>query len=1069
MLKIQDVTDSGICVDNSASTPQSTVHKPTRGDQRSIHHLFEAQVARTPDCMAIASVDQALTYHQLDAAANQLAHYLMHRGVGPEVLVGLCVERSLEMVIAILAILKAGGAYVPLDPAFPKERLLSILADGQAPLVVTTSALAAERLDEVTQASLPASTSLVCLDTERDAIAQYPSTSPQSTVTATNLAYVIYTSGSTGTPKGVMIEHQALVNYAMSAARVYRLGAGDRVLQFCSISFDAAVEEIFCTLVSGATLVLRTDAMASNLSSFLKGCQSLGITVLSLPTAFWHHITAELARTDIVLPKALRLVIIGGERAIPARFRVWQARVGPHVQLLNTYGPTETTVIATWSNLSELDANTEGELPIGRPLEGLQTYVLDENRQPVATGEVGELYVGGRGVARGYLNRPDLTMQRFILNPLSQATDQRLYQTGDRVRYRADGQLEFVGRVDHQVKIRGFRVELSEIEALLNHHPLVQDGVVVAREEQGNHKRLVAYVVLNSATQHAPDGSSRPLTPAQVTTQITGHLQAKLPAYMIPAAFVVLEALPLTPTGKVDRQRLPQPTYTAAETYVAPRTPIEAKLSAMWSKLLHLDRVGVCDNFFALGGDSLLTAVLMTYVEEAFQVEVFTGQFYQSPTVEGLAALVEQAQQGAVFSPVSMDLQAEVEALPAIAPAPGQVFEWVDEPRHLFLTGATGFLGAFLLHDLLQHTSATVSCLIRAASEAEAMGKLRSVLRTYQLWQEDWGDRIIPVLGDLGQPNLGLTVQQFNQLAERVDAIYHSGATVDFVKPYSVLKAANVMGTQTILAFACQHRLKPVHYISTLGVFGAFGHFTGASLVAEDTDLAISEHFLHLDDGYAQSKWVAEQIVSRARANGVPINIFRPGFIVGHSQTGAHNPKDFISRLIKGCIQLGSFPALEEYKEQMVSVDYVSRAIVHLSTQQNALGQTFHLTPLPGQDLVLSDLFGVLSSYGYSLKKQPYAEWAQALIQQVKQSKENALAPLLPLLTERVYRHQQTLLELYEHTPDYDSHNAIAGLAETAIAPVCILTALQQVYLPYLIDSEFLSAPASARMVEFAR
>lgn len=1059
MLRTDGVSASGIYGTQAVLPSTQVDQRHPQVDDALIHHLFEAQVAQTPDQMAIAAGAQSLTYRELNAAANRLAHYLMQRGVKPDVLVGLYVGRSLDMVIAILAILKAGGAYVPLDPAFPRERLLSILGDGQVPLVVTTSTLAADLLDDAARASLPALTSVVCLDAERDEIAHYPETSPQSPVSTTDLAYVIYTSGSTGTPKGVMIEHQSLVNYARAASAVYRLGVGDRMLQFCSISFDAAVEEIFCTLVRGATLVLRTDTMMSSLSTFVKECQALGITVLSLPTAFWHHITAELSRTELGLPEALRLVIIGGERAIPERFKVWQETVGQRVQLINTYGPTETTVIATWCNLSELEAVVEGELPIGRSLAGLQTYVLDANRQPVAVGEVGELYIGGRGVARGYLNRPELTMQRFVLNVGAHASSERLYRTGDRVRYRADGQLEFVGRVDHQVKIRGFRVELSEIEALLNHHPQIQDVVVVARDDHGNHKRLVAYVVLNAGA---------PASTAEAAAQLTDYLKAKLPDYMIPSAFVVLEALPLTPTGKVDRQKLPQPTYTAMAPYVAPRTSVEAKLATLWAELLHLERVGIHDSFFALGGDSLLTAVLMTYVEEAFRVEVFTGQFYQSPTIAGLATLIDQAQHGAVFAPVSMDLQAEVAALPEVRPAAGQTVEWVDEPRHILLTGATGFLGAFLLHDLLQQTSATIYCLIRGANEHEALQKLKSVLTTYRLWNRYWGDRIIPVLGDLGQPNLGLDPAQFYDLAQRLDVIYHSGATVDFVKPYSVLKAANVLGTQTILELACQHRLKPVHYISTLGVFGAFGHFTGASLVTEDTDLAISESFLHLDDGYAQSKWVAEQIVSRARANGLPATIFRPGFIVGHSQTGAHNPKDFISRLIKGCIQLGSFPALEDYKEQMVPVDYVSRAIAHLSLQRPSLGQTFHLVPPPGQDLVLSELFGVLSNYGYALQKLPYAEWTQALIRQVKQTKDNALGPLLPLLTEKVYRHQRTLLELYENTPDYDCHNTMTGLAGTAIAPAPIKTALREVYLPYLIQSGFLAAPASLRLDEVA-
>ncbi len=1040
-----------------------------------IYHWIEAQATQHPTRVALVHQGRSLTYHDLNHAANQLAHALRRRGVGAEVCVGLYLERSVDMVIGLLAILKAGGAYVPLDPAFPNERLIRILQDSQMQLVLTTCPLLERLLEAAPSAlSIPALDSALCLDAEAAAIAQEPIHNPAVPTRPEHLAYVIYTSGSTGHPKGVMIEHRALVNYASNASVAYGLTAGDRVLQFCSISFDAAVEEIFCTLIQGATLVLRTDAMLSSISSFLRACTALEITTLSLPTAFWHHITVEMTRAHLPVPATLRLVIIGGERAIPERFREWHRHVGNAVQVFNTYGPTETTVIATLCNLTATACGLDGELPIGQALAGLQTHVLTPDLKPVLMGDVGELYIGGAGVARGYRNRPELTEQRFIQNPFSAEGGDRLYRTGDLVRQQPNGHLEFVGRVDHQVKIRGFRVELFEIEAVLEQHPIVQDAVVIAWRDRAQHQRLAAYVVLRpdiapqfGASATLAEGTSSVFTDS-VVPSLRHHLAATLPDYMVPTTWMQLDQLPLSPTGKVDRRQLPEPLPIYADAGVAPRTVMEQAIARLWCDVLGVESVSVHDSFFHLGGDSLLTAVLMTYVEEAFEVEVFAGQFYETPTVEGLATIVEQAQQGTRRSTAPLQLRDDVHLHPDIG-ALGRSLHWVNEPRHIVLTGATGYLGAFLLHDLLRHTTATIHCLIRCTTPQQGLQKLQAVMQKYQLWEQVLLSRIVVVPGDLAQPRLGLSVQQFDELGAIADVIFHSGARVDFVRPYSVLRAANVLGTQEVLKLACHTTLKPLHYISTLGIFGAIGHFTGATLVLETADIDPSEHFLYLDDGYAQSKWVAEKCMELARAQGLPISIYRPGFIVGHSQTGAHNPGDFISRLVKGCIQLGSFPELEGYKEQMIPVDCVSRAIVHLAQQPAQLGHTFHLTPPPGQDLLIADLFALLQRSGYSLKGVNFREWTQQLMQQVKQSKENALYPLLPLLCEKVDQQRHTLLELYVNTPDYDCQNTLAGLTGTSIAPLPIQNLFQNVYLPYFIQSGFVPAPsAPTRLHEFS-
>jgi amino acid adenylation domain-containing protein len=586
-----------------------------------IHQLFEAQVERTPDAVAVVYEDKQLTYRELNARANQLAQYLQKLGVGPEVLVGIFVERSLEMMVGLLGILKAGGAYVPLDPAYPFERLGFILEDSSVPLLLSQSKLV-EKLP-------PHSARLVNLDKDWEEIVQQSKDNPSS-VTPDNLAYVIYTSGSTGKPKGVLIQHGSLVNYTTAASAEYEIDQCDRILQFSSISFDVSAEEIYTSLTSGATLVLRTESMLDSVEGFLQKCKNWEITVMALPTAYWHELTAFLSQETLALPPSLRLIIIGGEKALPERLKTWLECVGERVRVVNNYGPTEATVGATICELSVADTTLK-ELPIGRPISNLQTYILDRYQQPVPLGVPGELHIGGDGLARGYLNRPDLTDEKFIPNPFSNEPGSRLYKTGDLVRYLPDGNIEFVGRIDNQVKIRGFRIELGEIEAVLRQNPAVQDAVVIDQEYDLNDKRLVAYVV-PSQEQVLP------------TSELRGYLKQKLPDHMVPSAFVWLEALPLTPNGKVDRRALPMPDRTRSleETFAPPLTPFEEELAGIWSEVLRLDSVGIHDNFFELGGHSLLAVRVLAQIEKTFGKNLPLATLFQSPTIEQLANILRQ-------------------------------------------------------------------------------------------------------------------------------------------------------------------------------------------------------------------------------------------------------------------------------------------------------------------------------------------------------------------------------------------------------------------------------------------
>ncbi len=574
-----------------------------------VHELFEEQVARTPEAVAVVCGDQSLTYSELNQRADRLARELRRLGVGPDVPVGICVERSLKMLAGVLGILKAGGAYVPLDPAYPKERIALMLTNARVSVLLT---------QESVVAGLPESQArVVCLDhLEHTASASEDDARTRSPVTPDNLAYVIHTSGSTGAPKGVAIEHRNTVHFIRWAQRVFSHEELAGVLFATSLCFDLSVFELFVTLSSGGKIILAQSAL--ELPSLpAKNEVTLINTVPSAAT--------ELLRLNAI-PPSVRVVNLAGE-ALSAALADRLYALGTVKKVHDLYGPSETTTYSTFAL-----RRPGGPVTIGRPIANTQIYLLDANRQPVPVGVVGEIYIGGEGVARGYLHRPDLTDERFVPNPFIKTTGARLYRTGDLARWLPDGNLEFIGRIDHQVKIRGFRVELGEVESVLAQHPAVHESVVLARRDPDTDQRLVAYVVPN------PDR-------ATTAGDLRRWLESKLPDYMVPLAFVFLDALPLTPNGKVDRRTLPAPDHARAESdelFVAPDTPTERALAAMWRDLLGVPRVGIHDNFFELGGHSLLVTRLIVRVREAFQVELPLRRVFQAPTIAALAGAIEE-------------------------------------------------------------------------------------------------------------------------------------------------------------------------------------------------------------------------------------------------------------------------------------------------------------------------------------------------------------------------------------------------------------------------------------------
>jgi len=583
-----------------------------------IHQLFEAQVEQTPDAIAVAFEYQQLTYRELNAQANQLAHYLLKLGVGPEVLVGICVERSLEMVVGLLGILKAGGAYVPLDASYPKERLAFVLEDAQMPVLLTQ-----QRLVE----SLPEHRACeIYLDTDWEVIARENEKNPVSEATADNLAYVIYTSGTTGQPKGVMIEHKSLVNYLCWVNESLLNDTVQSLPVVTRLTFDASLKQLFAPFLHGSEVWILSDDVVTQPAVLLQTLCTRTKVGLNCVPSLWKTMLGAIDSGQAIAPsESLTCLFVGGEQLSKKLVDRSYAAL-PHLQIWNLYGPTETTANASVTKIVPGD-----DVAIGRPITNTQIYILDAHLQPVPVGVPGELHIGGVGLARGYLNRPELTAEKFIPNPFSEDPESRFYKTGDLARYLPDGSIEFLGRLDHQVKIRGFRIELGEIEAVLGQYPAIRETVVLAREDEPGDKRLVAYVV--------PDQDA-----TSTISELRRFLKEKLPEYMVPSAFVMLDALPLTPNGKVDRRALPAPDRTRPEleeTFVTPHTPVASLIAEVWQEVLGVEKVGVYDNFFDLGGHSLLSMQVIAKLEKKLGVRVNPREFIVQ-TLGQLAASYEE-------------------------------------------------------------------------------------------------------------------------------------------------------------------------------------------------------------------------------------------------------------------------------------------------------------------------------------------------------------------------------------------------------------------------------------------
>ncbi|MEO1375568.1 MAG: amino acid adenylation domain-containing protein, partial [Cyanobacteria bacterium J06635_10] len=638
------------------------------------HQLFTEQVARTPQNLAVVFEDQKLTYSELNARSNQLAHYLQKLGVKPEALVGIYMERSLDTIVALLAILKAGGAYLPLDPALPEAALAYRLQDAGVSILLTQQSLVAKTPDNIAK--------IVCLDAQRELINRENPEDIPTTVLPENLVYAIYTSGSTGKAKAVAIEHRQLVNYIYAIIDRLNLPKGASFATVSTFAADLGNTVIFPSLSTGGCLHIIPQETASDPQALADYFQRYPIDCLKIVPS---HLTALLtaSSTASILPRSR--LILGGEASS------WQLieqiqQLGNECQIFNHYGPTEATIGTLTYPITKQTKQRSPNVPLGKPLANTQVYILDEQLQPLPIGVAGELYLGGAGLARGYLNRQELTEAKFIQNPFQNVSDSKpLYKTGDRVRYLRDGNLEFLGRVDRQVKIRGFRIELEEIETILKQHSGIQEVAVTATKETPGNKRLVAYVVTNSGFR-LPNQNHH----SAITSLLRNFCLEKLPEYAIPSTFVKIKTLPLTANGKIDYQALPTPEQTRPQLeqlYVAPRTILEKQLAEIWLETLDLEQIGIYDNFFELGGHSLLLTQLLAKVRKVLNLDIPLKDFFNAPTIADLATQIDKKQIGDTAN-INLDSEAVLDAkiVPAVEYVPLQT-----QPDAILLTGATGF------------------------------------------------------------------------------------------------------------------------------------------------------------------------------------------------------------------------------------------------------------------------------------------------------------------------------------------------------------------------------------------
>ncbi|UGU17854.1 amino acid adenylation domain-containing protein [Sinomicrobium kalidii] len=988
--------------------------------QATLVSLFKQQVECTPGNTGISFRDQSLTYRELDEKSDRLAGCLTAKGVKPGHLVPVWMDRSADWFVAILGILKTGAAYVPVDPHYPPKRALYIIEDTGAGIVIADRTLGEQ---------LPREMAAVVWCTDDITAAASSAFSPVS-VTPDMLAYVIYTSGSTGQPKGVMVTHRAIQHLITWHNQHFEVDETCRLTLVAGLAFDISVWEVWSALLSGATLHVAGNSERIDVNALWQYFLDNRITHGFVPPVLAPAIVECSKREN---SPSLRYLFTGGEQLKPV------LTSGLTYELIDYYGPTECTVFATYRRVR--DENGAFVSSIGRPIANTRAYVLNEQLEMLPVGTVGELCISGIGLSSGYLNNKEQTREKFTDHPF--LSGKKLYRTGDLARWLPEGRIQFLGRKDHQLKIRGFRVEPGEIERCLLDIPGIENAVVMAKENKSNNKYLVAFIA-------GSDGASLP-----EREHIQAVLREELPEYMVPGHFITVDRIPLTENGKTDRNRLlrlAEEQLQEVHLSAPPANATERSIAGVWCEALELAAVNVSDNFFDIGGDSILVAFVITEIEKRLGVKAYVRDIYQHPTIRELAVVLDRRKEEALLPEEDMEpyveLQRDVYLNPETVISGDYDKKNLAAQQSVLLTGATGFVGIHLLQDLLKgHPSATVYCLVRAHDKVRAMEKIMQTFSRYNIGiTPEQKERIIPVPGDFSRKKLGFDKETYDTLSRTVDVIYHSGSSVNFIEPYSYMKSPNVDGVREIIHLAATQKTKCLVLLSTISIY-SWGHvFTDKTVMKENDGIAQNLESVSRDIGYVRSKWVMEAIADLAASKGLPVITHRLGYAMCNSETGACAPYQWWAGLVKTCIQSGNYPALDELREGLITVDYMTRAIVHISKNPEAIGKKFNLIARPETNLTLEDFFRRLKDYyAFDLEPLPYKDWRK----QWENDANHPLYPLTSLFKDNMYKGLSTV-ELYQHTYIWDCQNVTDFLKGSGIEEPVFDRRILDKYLQFL-------------------
>ncbi|WP_235948541.1 non-ribosomal peptide synthetase family protein [Paenibacillus glycinis] len=939
-----------------------------------VHGMVERMAVRYPDKTAVSSSEGALTYRQLNEAANRTARALLAQGIGVGDFVTIYMERSIELIVSLLGVLKAGGAYVPVDPEHPEERNQYIVADTRSAFIVTKE----RYLDGARGLSAGAAAVKDVLLYDRDFAGFDGSDNPSVGVLPDDLAYIIYTSGSTGRPKGALIRHEGVVNLGETVRRDCKIEPEDVLTQFSTYSFDASVWDTIGALFYGATLYLLSPEERISVELFATAVERTGTTIIAiLPTVFFNEITAYLSDEGYRKLAGVKLITVAGEALYGAQVRAFQRHFRDRIAIVNVYGPTECTVCTTTHVVDALIPDELTNVPIGKPIGNYKVYILNEANRLCPVNVHGELCISTVGLAKGYLNQPDKTAAAFVPNPFAEG--ELMYRSGDIVKLLPDGTIEYAGRRDSQIKIRGHRIEIGEIEDNFIKIANVQNVAVIPKKDANGHNMLIGYFT-------SRDG--HPVPPALIKREIS----EKLPAYFVPKRIVQLDAMPLSPTGKIDRKTLAGYEHreeTAEAHGPGPENDTQAAIALAWRAALELEHVGIHDDFFAAGGDSLAVMHVLTLLMPVFP-GLKINDFYRCRTVAGLARRTEELQAEALeealrlpaANPDVSDISANREktaldeyplAFGEIRPLPLDAM-----PKAVLLTGATGYLGSQLLYDLLQQSSSEIYCIVRKSGKWNGLTRLQDAMSHYfgpavlDLMQ----GRVIAFEGDLERPDLGFSEADAAVVLAKVDAIIHSAADVRHFGDEERFARTNVDGTRHLVRLAEElPRRVRFHHVSTLGIPEDLALSGQWERVLEQP---VFEAGLRVESVYTNSKLEAEKLLIEAAGHGLDVTIYRAGNLTCHSLTGRFQrniDSNAFYRMIKAMLVFGK--AVEaDWDVDFTPIDYAGQSIVHLALRPDTIGCVYHICN-PVQ-LPYSQLLDGLRGFGYdieTLAPSAYGEW----------------------------------------------------------------------------------------------